>query len=60
MVVSLALLLEIPGAALIAAVFLGQVPPAGVFVGLALILAGMALVILNGPDRTDEPAIADL
>jgi drug/metabolite transporter (DMT)-like permease len=59
-VVSLAILLEIPGAALIAAVFLGQLPPGGVFVGLALILAGMALVILNGPDRTDEPAIADL
>ena len=45
-VVSLALLLEIPGAALIAAVLLGQVPPAGVFVGLVLILAGMALVVL--------------
>jgi drug/metabolite transporter (DMT)-like permease len=59
-VVSLAILLEIPGAALIAAVFLGQVPPVGVFAGLAMILAGMALVILNGPARPDEPAIADL
>jgi drug/metabolite transporter (DMT)-like permease len=59
-VVSLAILLEIPGAALLAAAFLGQVPPPGVFVGLALILVGMALVVLEGPDRTDEPAITDL
>jgi drug/metabolite transporter (DMT)-like permease len=59
-VVSLAILLEIPGAALLAAAFLGQVPPPGVFVGLALILAGMALVVVEGPDRTDEPAITDL
>jgi drug/metabolite transporter (DMT)-like permease len=59
-VVSLAILLEIPGAALIAGVFLGQLPPVGVFAGLGMILAGMALVILNGPDRSDEPAIADL
>ncbi len=40
-VVSLAILLEIPGAALLAAAFLGQVPPVGVFAGLALILGGM-------------------
>ena len=59
-VVSLAILLEIPGAALLAAAFLGQVPPPGVFVGLVLILVGMALVVLEGPDRTDEPAITDL
>jgi len=31
-----------------------------VFVGLAMILVGMALVVLEGPDRTDEPAITDL
>jgi drug/metabolite transporter (DMT)-like permease len=59
-VVSLAILLEIPGAALLAAAFLGQVPPPGVCVGLAMILVGMALVVLEGPDRTDEPAITDL
>ena len=47
MVVSLALLLEVPGAALLAALILGQVPPGGAVVGLAVILAGMALVILN-------------
>jgi drug/metabolite transporter (DMT)-like permease len=45
--VSLALLLEVPGAALLAAAFLGQVPPAAAVVGLVVILAGMALVILN-------------
>ena len=45
--VSLALLLEVPGASLIAAVILGQVPPVGALVGLVVILAGMALVIVN-------------
>ena len=46
-VVSLALLLEVPGAALLAALILGQVPPLGAAVGLVVILAGMALVIVN-------------
>ena len=40
-VVSLVLLLEVPGAALLAAVFLGQAPPWGVYAGLLLILAGL-------------------
>lgn len=44
-VVALALLLEIPGAALIAGVWLGQVPGAGALVGLALILAGTVAVV---------------
>lgn len=44
-VVSLALLLEVPGAALLAAVFLGQAPPVAVYAGLALICAGLAIVI---------------
>lgn len=48
-VVSLALLLEIPGAALIAAVWLGQVPGSTAFVGLALILAGMVAVVRSTP-----------
>ena len=46
MLVSLALLLEIPGASLLAAALLGQVPPLGALVGLAVILAGVALVIV--------------
>jgi drug/metabolite transporter (DMT)-like permease len=46
--VSLVLLLEVPGAALLAAVFLGQAPPVGVYAGLALIVAGLALVVVRG------------
>lgn len=55
LVVSLALLLEIPGAALIAAAWLGQVPGPAAVVGLVLILAGMAAVVLSAPR---EPAAA--
>jgi drug/metabolite transporter (DMT)-like permease len=47
MVVSLALLLEVPGASLLAAAFLGQLPPLGAVLGLVVILAGMALVIVH-------------
>jgi len=47
-VVSLVLLLEVPGAALLAAVFLQQIPPAGVFAGLLLIMAGLATVVVRG------------
>jgi drug/metabolite transporter (DMT)-like permease len=49
LVVSLALLLEIPGAALIAAAWLGQVPGPTAVAGLALILAGMTGVVLSAP-----------
>jgi len=44
-VMSLALLFEMPGAALIAWVWLGQVPPVGVLPGAALLLAGTAMVV---------------
>jgi drug/metabolite transporter (DMT)-like permease len=53
-VVALALLLEVPGAALLAALFLGQSPPVGALLGLGLILLGMALVILG--NRGDPTA----
>jgi drug/metabolite transporter (DMT)-like permease len=53
-VVSLALLLEIPGAALIAAAWLGQVPGPTAFAGLALILLGMVAVVRS----TSAPAVA--
>ncbi len=43
--VSMVLLLEVPGAALIAGVFLGQTPPAAVYAGLAVVCAGLALVV---------------
>lgn len=43
---STAILLETPGAALIAAVWLGQTPAAAAYPALGVILAGLALVIL--------------
>jgi drug/metabolite transporter (DMT)-like permease len=46
-VVSLVLLLEVPGAALLAAVFLGETPPAGLYLGLLLILSGLAVVVTH-------------
>lgn len=48
-VISLLLLLEVPMAALLAAVFLGQSPPWGVYAGLVLILAGLAVVTSRRP-----------
>jgi drug/metabolite transporter (DMT)-like permease len=45
--VSLAILLEVPGAALLAAWWLDQQPPAAALAGLGVILAGMTLVILG-------------
>ncbi len=47
LVVSMMILLEIPGAALLAGIFLKQDLPAGTYTGLALILAGLAIVILH-------------
>ncbi len=43
--VSTLILLEIPGAALLAAVFLGQVVPAATYLGLAVILVGLILIV---------------
>ncbi len=43
--VSMALLLEVPGAALLAAVFLGQAPPIAVYAGLGAICGGLAVVV---------------
>jgi drug/metabolite transporter (DMT)-like permease len=52
------ILFEIPGAALLAAVFLGEVLPGGTYAGLGLILAGLAVVV-SGQRRTRrEPRIA--
>ncbi len=45
--VSLALLLEVPGASLLAAALLGQVPPPGAVLGTGLVLAGVSLVIVT-------------
>lgn len=47
LVVSMMILVEIPGAALLAGFFLGQQLPPGTYAGLALILAGLAVVVLR-------------
>ena len=56
--VSLALLLEVPGASLLAALILGEQPPAAALAGLALMVAGMALVIVSSrlalPDEAPQ------
>ena len=48
-VVSMAILFEMPGAALIAALWLGQQPPAGVLPAAVLLLTGVAIAIRGGP-----------
>jgi drug/metabolite transporter (DMT)-like permease len=47
LLVSMIILLEIPGAALLAALFLQETLPAGTYAGLGLILAGLAVVVLG-------------
>lgn len=57
MMVSLTILLEIPGASLIAAAWLGQVPGVAAFAGLALVLTGIAVVILAAPPSADTEVV---
>lgn len=47
LLVSMIILLEIPGAALLAAAFLGETLPAGTYAGLVMILVGLAVVVLG-------------
>jgi drug/metabolite transporter (DMT)-like permease len=54
-VVSLSILFEIPGAALIAALFLGQTPPLLALPAAALLLVGLALVIRAGDGPPSVP-----
>jgi len=55
-VVSLAVLLEVPGALLFALLLLGQVPPLLALPGVALVVAGVALVVRAGrPTTLVEP-----
>ncbi|MFC1417406.1 DMT family transporter [Streptacidiphilus cavernicola] len=49
--VSTAILLETPGAALIAAVWLGQLPPVAVYPAVALVLVGLVVVIRGQQGR---------
>jgi drug/metabolite transporter (DMT)-like permease len=58
-VMSLALLLEMPGAALIAWWWLGQTPPPGVVPGAVLLLVGIAFVVSSDERRpaADVPIV---
>jgi drug/metabolite transporter (DMT)-like permease len=53
MLISLTILLEVPGAALVAGVWLDQVPGIGAVLGLVLILAGMVIVIGSAPSSVE-------
>lgn len=55
-VLALALLLEVPGAALLAAVFLGQTPSWLAVPGLLILLAGIGVVI-TARTRAAEPSV---
>jgi drug/metabolite transporter (DMT)-like permease len=55
-IVSLAILFEMPGSTLIAAAWLGQVPPAAVIPAVVLLFAGIALVISTTTRPTDPPS----
>jgi drug/metabolite transporter (DMT)-like permease len=58
--VSVLILLETPGAALLAWAWLGQTPRAGALPGLALLLSGVAVVVLGGGTRAGTTAsVAD-
>lgn len=50
--ISMTLLLEVPGAAVLAAVLLGQAPPIAVYGGLVLICSGLAVVVTASRART--------
>lgn len=56
--VSTLILLEIPGAALLAALFLGQILPAGTVFGLAVILVGLFFVV-RGQAHAQSKALAE-
>ena len=57
LVVSMIILLEIPGAAILAAVFLHEQLPAGTYAGLGLILAGLTVVVA-GQGRIRRRSVA--
>lgn len=58
LLVSMIILLEIPGAAILAAIFLNETLPPGIYGGLGLILAGLAVVVAGQRRKrpgTDRP-----
>jgi len=56
LVVSMIILLEIPGAAILAGLFLAQTPPLGTYLGLALILGGLSSVQFGQTYRFVRPS----
>jgi drug/metabolite transporter (DMT)-like permease len=58
-VVALGLLFEVPGATLVAALFLGQVPPLAIFPAAALLLAGIVVVISSRAPADEAAAPVD-
>lgn len=56
-VVSLAILFEMPGAAVVAAVWLGQVPPLAVVPAVALLLAGLAITVTAARGSAAEETV---
>jgi drug/metabolite transporter (DMT)-like permease len=57
---SLAILFEVPGAAVVAWVWLGQRPPVAVLPGAVLVLVGLALVLRSPQPGSDVPSVADV
>jgi drug/metabolite transporter (DMT)-like permease len=57
--VSLAVLLEVPGATLVAWAFWGQAPPPATLPGAALLLAGLAVVVRGGASARRRAADRD-
>jgi drug/metabolite transporter (DMT)-like permease len=58
-VVSLAILFEVPGAALLAAWWLGQTPPLAALPALFLMLVGIAIVIRSGTRDTGPTVVPE-
>jgi drug/metabolite transporter (DMT)-like permease len=58
--VSLAVLLEVPGASLVAWVWLGQVPPLAVLPGALLVLAGLAVVVRTQASGRSRRVVAEV
>lgn len=53
-IASLAILFEMPGSTLIAALWIGQIPPLAILPAVALLFAGLIIVIRSG-DRVPRP-----
>jgi drug/metabolite transporter (DMT)-like permease len=56
--IAVLILLEVPGSAVVAWAWLGQLPPPAAWPGLALLLGGVALVVLAGR-RSREAAVVE-